>query len=451
MKKRLIFVAVIPVLLLGGMNVVAGGNPDRSRSAGRSIEPERPLLSETADTCVITVGNAQNVELLITYTDHTSGAWNAVFSHDGSMLATCAQDQQVLIHVLGVPDSTIHFIGHTTWVLGLAFSPDDQLLASTGTDGFNGTLPGVIKIWDIATGDEVRELPGHAEGSWSLDFQESTGILASCGKDGLVKLWNPLSGDLLNTLTGHFSWVLSVDFHPNQDLVASSGVDRTIKIWNSQTGEQVDVLTGHTKNVGFVKFSPDGIYLASGADDQTVRLWNVADGTEIWKVNAAQGWINGVAFSPDGELLMTCGHDGSVVLRKTLDGAEVIRLYGHTAPVLRGSFNPSGTLFATASWDYTVRVWGISNLIDTDNDGVPDGCDFACGDTNADGDVNVGDAIQIINHVFKGGPAPDPACVGDANGDGDLNVGDAVYIIGYVFKGGPGPVDDCCMRRKNQI
>jgi len=69
-------------------------------------------------------------------------------------------------------------------------------------------------------------------------------------------------------------------------------------------------------------------------------------------------------------------------------------------------------------------------------------CDYICGDANADGDSNVGDAVYIINYVFKGGPAPNPIEAGDVNGDGNCNVGDAVYLIAYVFKGGPAP-DGC--------
>ena len=67
-----------------------------------------------------------------------------------------------------------------------------------------------------------------------------------------------------------------------------------------------------------------------------------------------------------------------------------------------------------------------------------------CGDANGDAGVNVGDAVFLINYVFKGGPAPNPLCAGDANGDDEVNVGDAVYLINYVFKGGPGPVEPCC-------
>ncbi len=64
---------------------------------------------------------------------------------------------------------------------------------------------------------------------------------------------------------------------------------------------------------------------------------------------------------------------------------------------------------------------------------------YICGDANGDGDVNVGDAVFLINYVFKSGPAPVPLEAGDANWDGDVNVADAVFVINYVFKGGPAP------------
>ncbi len=72
-----------------------------------------------------------------------------------------------------------------------------------------------------------------------------------------------------------------------------------------------------------------------------------------------------------------------------------------------------------------------------------------CGDANGDGNVNVGDAVYIINYVFSGGPAPDPLLTADVNLDGAVNVGDGVYLINYIFKSGPVPCSDeveepCC-------
>jgi len=69
---------------------------------------------------------------------------------------------------------------------------------------------------------------------------------------------------------------------------------------------------------------------------------------------------------------------------------------------------------------------------------------YLCGDASGDEAVNIGDAVYLINYIFKGGPAPNPLCVGDADGDDAVNIGDAVHLINYIFKGGPAPVDDCC-------
>jgi Dockerin type I domain len=82
-------------------------------------------------------------------------------------------------------------------------------------------------------------------------------------------------------------------------------------------------------------------------------------------------------------------------------------------------------------------------------------CQGRCGDANGDVDVNVSDAVWIINYVFVGGDPPVPilAC-GDANTDAAVNVSDAVWIINYVFVGGDPPGDcspgawggeDCCI------
>ena len=78
---------------------------------------------------------------------------------------------------------------------------------------------------------------------------------------------------------------------------------------------------------------------------------------------------------------------------------------------------------------YTFRIW------------LP----FICGDAGMDYQLNIGDAVFLINFIFRGGPEPDPNCVGDANGDEEVNVGDAVYLINHIFKGGPPPVEACCL------
>jgi hypothetical protein len=66
---------------------------------------------------------------------------------------------------------------------------------------------------------------------------------------------------------------------------------------------------------------------------------------------------------------------------------------------------------------------------------------YICGDANGDQDVNVSDAVSIINYIFAGGDPPNPPEAGDCNCDQTVNVSDAVWIINYVFTGGNDPCD----------
>ncbi len=72
---------------------------------------------------------------------------------------------------------------------------------------------------------------------------------------------------------------------------------------------------------------------------------------------------------------------------------------------------------------------------------------------NGDGMVNVADPVYLLQHIFLGGPAPEPCARcwygdlrrGDANSDGRMNVADAVAVLMFLFLDGesPGPCASC--------
>lgn len=68
-----------------------------------------------------------------------------------------------------------------------------------------------------------------------------------------------------------------------------------------------------------------------------------------------------------------------------------------------------------------------------------------CGDINQDQLINIGDAVYLLNHVFRGGPICDPVSVADVNMDGSVNIGDAVYLIKFIFRNGQAPCSETAL------
>ena len=90
---------------------------------------------------------------------------------------------------------------------------------------------------------------------------------------------------------------------------------------------------------------------------------------------------------------------------------------------------------------------------DANGNGVPDECEgpaettFKRGDANADGKLDIADAVRVLGYLFGGGATQlDCLEAADANDDAMVNIADAVKILGHLFAGTgplPPPFADC--------
>ncbi|MBU1318473.1 MAG: S8 family serine peptidase [candidate division Zixibacteria bacterium] len=65
--------------------------------------------------------------------------------------------------------------------------------------------------------------------------------------------------------------------------------------------------------------------------------------------------------------------------------------------------------------------------------------DYIVGDADGDSNLDVDDAIYLVQFIFASGGPPNPMDSGDADCNGAVDIDDVVFLISYIFSGGPSP------------
>lgn len=190
----------------------------------------------------------------------------------------------------------------------MALSPDGQTIAS-------GTHFG-IQICDLRTG-QIR-LFAKEDMVRSITFSPDGTTLASGNGSGIVKLWDVRTGQVKSTLQGHSGPVLYLAFSPDgTTLVSDAGhglEENNIKVWNVSNGQLLHTLT---ETHSPVAFSPDRVTLVSGV--RNTEQWNLRTGELTRRLRGSESPL---AFNPDGTALVSSGKDGTIQLWQVVNSGQ---------------------------------------------------------------------------------------------------------------------------------
>jgi outer membrane protein assembly factor BamB len=193
-------------------------------------------------------------------------------------------------------------------------------------------------------------------------------------------------------------------------------------LWSYTAGE------GNFRGAAIADVDSNGVLdVAFGADDGILRVLTGDSGQVVWTYNLQAHY--GKTFEMDhAPVIADFNNDGKLDI-------FIIGGYGNSSqPELS-----HGRAYALTAGDGTGPGWPMFRH-DLNHSGCFDGYPpYQRGDANADGVIDVGDILYLINFLFRSGPLPEPEEAGDANCDGRVSISDVIYLVNYLFRDGNPP------------
>jgi RNA polymerase sigma factor (sigma-70 family) len=226
----------------------------------------------------------------------------------------------------------------------LGFTPDNRCVISAWSE---------VRLWDIATQNEVARFSGSAAAKWGPDGK-TIATVASDGAIHLINLADRTERVIPERLPGP---VKALCFHPDGTSLATGGRDGAVVFYNTATLQKVRRLPGNATPTLELAFSPDGLYLATLHGNPDLQAGAAARVTQIWNLETEQNTVlppqhvTELAFLPHGRTLVTQEVDGMLDTWDPATGERGQHFYpggkGNRLPRL--VFSPDGKIIVTGN------------------------------------------------------------------------------------------------------
>ncbi len=188
---------------------------------------------------------------------------------------------------------------HDNNVEAVAISRDGRLGLSVGWNSF-------VRVWDLETGRELRQLQAEDNFLTSVAFLGDESRVAAAGSGGVLWIWELASGRVIHCLRKHSFTIFSLAASADGRVMLTGSGDGTARLWDTIKGTHLRKLGGFfgkTLNGGVaaVALSPDGAWALTGGGEyaDTVKVWDTTNGQLAQTANFPARAISTICFLPE--------------------------------------------------------------------------------------------------------------------------------------------------------
>ncbi|XP_012982756.1 jouberin isoform X3 [Mesocricetus auratus] len=256
----------------------------------------------------------------------------------------------------------------------LDFSHNGRILATAcaSRDGYP------IILYEIPSGRFMRELCGHLNIIYDLDWSKDDRYLVTASSDGTARVWkNEINSTSTFRVLPHPSFVYTAKFHPTtQNLVVTGCYDSIVRVWILDSKDDgillVRQLDAHKSFVNSICFDEEGYHMYSGdcigvivVWDTYVKVTDLHHSVRHWTINKEikETEFRGVPISylevhPNGKRLLIHTKDSTLrIMDLRILAARKFVGAANYREKIHSTLTPCGSFLFSGSEDGIVYVW----------------------------------------------------------------------------------------------
>ncbi len=325
-----------------------------------AFSPNGQLLVSSADDGSVRLWQTSNTHLIRELSRlHDGPIWSVAFIGN-TQIMTADDNAQIIAWELSSPAQPgIDYELSDKPILVMDVSSSGELAARAGTES-NDTPTGLIEVFDPTNGAVLHTIDAHNGQIIGLAFSPKDDLLVSVGVDGWVNVWST-EGELAHQIEG---LALSLAFSPDGETLFLGTSDGGLIQHNLESKTSTLTLDGLQEGqaVTALAVSRDGALLATGGRDTSVQVWNLADLTQVAQFDAHQRVITALEFDATGSRLVSSSRDGDIMIWD-INGHQRLALFdAHGDWVTDLVIDDVHSILASSGRDGQVRFWDLNAL-----------------------------------------------------------------------------------------
>ncbi|XP_064458388.1 protein qui-1-like [Ornithodoros turicata] len=239
---------------------------------------------------------------------------------------------------------------HKDPITCVAISRDGSLAVTGGRNG-------ILKVWQMSSGEPHTNLDGHSGAITCLAFAPNGLFVVSGSEDCTLRVWGLTLGLVVSTFKEHLSRITSVFVTSDSRRVLSVDSQGTHRLWSADGAAQLLVCT---KSASQVTHHANVVFTVGGKADNCVKYWPVLE-TESEKSVSHSDAILCYTVTYDCQTIVTGSQDMSLKVWEVATAKLTQVLVGHEGPVTCVAVAPfSPSLAVSGSQDCNLIVWDMT-------------------------------------------------------------------------------------------